>query len=155
MNVLQKAAQRHADDLAMNVLFANHGHTGSDGSSTEERINDSDYFLWVTDYQLRISGENIQSQQGFFEAPVETAINDWKGSPEHWANILNEYYTEIGIGVSSYQDVTVFVTVFGGIPDRWSGFAPMDTTELEAFMNKNFTWSGEENKRRVPKLYLA
>lgn len=152
---LEKAAKRHAVDQAINVAPNEWGHYGSDLSSTMSRIEDSGYITWIKPGQQGVFGEVISGQIGEFEDPVTAAIDDWRTSPEHWAAILFDEFTEVGIATASHDDVTVFVAVFGNLPDKWPGFSPMDTTELEAFMNENFTWSGEENKRRVPKLYLA
>jgi len=152
---LMEAAERHAIDQANNVASGDWGHDGTDGSTTQSRIEDTDFLLWMKTAQIRTWGENVHGQTGYSNDPVSIAIADWKGSPGHWSNIIDKDFTEIGIGVASNGDTTVFVTVFGGIPDKWPGFSALDTTEMEAYMNAEFVWAGEENKYQIPKLYLA
>jgi uncharacterized protein YkwD len=39
--------------------------------------------------------------------------NTWMGSPEHRANILSPYYSDLGLAVVSHKDSLVVVQFFG------------------------------------------
>lgn len=151
---LSEAAQRHADDLALHGMT---GHMGSDGSTFDERIEDTDYFLWVYDYYY--TGENVNNVDMNESDVVATAMDEWIASPTHWANMISEDYDEIGIGVATGTYLGVpfiwFVVNFGSIKNKWPGFAQVDTTEILTYMNTNFSWSGTEDHIRVPKLFLV
>jgi uncharacterized protein YkwD len=80
---LNRAAQGHADDMALTGLFS---HTSDDGRSWVTRIRATGW--------KRPAGENIA--RGFGGAPeVMTA---WMNSPEHRRNILNCKFKYIGVG---------------------------------------------------------
>ena len=81
---LADAAQNHSDDMASDDFFS---HTGADGSTPVTRIADRGY-----DYAA--AGENIAAGQ----TRAEQVVEGWMNSPGHRANILNESFTEIGIG---------------------------------------------------------
>lgn len=82
--LLSGAAQAHAEDMARNNYF---DHTGLDGSSAGERAQRSGY-------SSSFVGENIAVGNGFPEAVFE----QWVNSSGHRENMLNENYTEIGVG---------------------------------------------------------
>lgn len=82
---LQAAARGHSLDMACNAYFS---HTGSDGSSVGDRVNDEGYsWSWV--------GENIYAGSS---ATPQSAFNWWMNSAPHKANLLNTNYQDIGIG---------------------------------------------------------
>ena len=81
---LAKAAQNHSDAMASKDFFS---HTGANGSSPFERIED-------TGYDYSTAGENIAVGQ---QTP-QMVVDSWMGSSGHRANILNPDFTEIGIG---------------------------------------------------------
>ena len=155
---LTEAAKRHATDLAENQMT---GHTGSDGSSYDERINDTDYFLWENNNWW--TGENINHIDLRENDIVQICMDEWENSPPHWANMISENYDEIGVatayGTLHYDaediDVVVIVVCFGNIEGKWAGFGQVDTTDLLSHINEHFLWSGDDNNRRVPKLYLV
>lgn len=151
---LTEAAQRHAEDLALNSMT---GHIGSDGSTWEERIQDTDYFLWVNDYYY--TGENANNVDLDEDDVVDVTMTEWENSPIHWVNMISEDFTEIGIGVAtgtySGKPFIWFVVNFGDIQNKWPGFAQVDTTDILEYMNTNFTWLGGEDHIRVPKLFLV
>ena len=80
---LEAAAKRHAKDMAANKFF---DHTGSDGSSFVQRIEEAGY-----DWQF--VGENI----GFGYREAGAALEGWLESPHHCRNIMNPDYREMGI----------------------------------------------------------
>jgi hypothetical protein len=81
---LLNAAQDHSKDMAQDDFFS---HTGVDGSSVSDRVQDNGY-------QYSTVGENIAAGQ----RTAAEVVEGWMNSPGHRANILNANYTEIGIG---------------------------------------------------------
>lgn len=81
---LNVAAQRHAQDMGCNFFC---GHEGSDGSTPDIRLARAGYvYSWW--------GENV----GYGFTTAQDMMTWWMNSPTHRANILNENFTEIGIG---------------------------------------------------------
>lgn len=95
---LTQAAQTHANDMAAHHLT---GHTGSDGSNEETRLD-------RVDYKWRSWGENV-SGPGYNSAKAH--VDGWLGSAKHKATMLNCSYTETGVGTSGDYAVQMF-----GIP---------------------------------------
>ncbi len=98
---LNAAAQRHANDLANGAQFS---HTGSDGSSMKDRIQDSGYKYWSI-------AENI-----YYQSPrnrPERAVQGWLKSPGHRRNLLNARFTEMGVGYATNGRDHYYVQVFG------------------------------------------
>jgi len=81
---LWAAAAGHSEDMAVNDFFS---HTGSDGSSPDERIIAQGY-IWSG------WGENIAAG---YTSP-ESVVNAWMSSSGHRANILNCSFVHIGVG---------------------------------------------------------
>lgn len=82
---LNSAAQKRATELLS--LFS---HTRPDGRSCSTVLADYGVDWWTC-------GENIASGYNANATPQEV-VNGWMNSPGHRANILNENFTEIGIG---------------------------------------------------------
>lgn len=93
---LEKAAQKHANDMARKKFFS---HTGSDQSSVSKRV-EREKFEWS------IVGENIA--MGHMDE--ETVVNGWMNSPGHCKNIMNPEFKYMGVAVSS--DGKYWVQVF-------------------------------------------
>lgn len=81
---LTQAAQKHAIDMA---CYGAVGHTGSDGSTPSERMDQFGY-VWA------LAGENVA---GGYTTPA-AVMTGWMNSDGHRANILNAEFTDIGIG---------------------------------------------------------
>jgi uncharacterized protein YkwD len=81
---LTTAAQGHSNDMALNDFFS---HTGSDGSSPWERMNNAGY-------QFSYAAENIAAG---YPTP-QAVVNGWMDSPGHRANILNCILEDTGVG---------------------------------------------------------
>ena len=81
---LANAAQSHAKDMMENNYFS---HTGLNGSTPGDRITAEGY-RWQT------YGENIARGYG----TAQRVMDGWMASEGHRKNILNDAFTEIGIG---------------------------------------------------------
>ncbi|NTU79118.1 MAG: CAP domain-containing protein [Chloroflexales bacterium] len=89
---LTDAAQAHSEDMARNNFFS---HTGSDGSSSSQRVTRAGYSWSYT-------GENVAA--GY--ATADAVMQGWMNSDGHRANILRCSFTEIGIGYIYEADDT-------------------------------------------------
>lgn len=85
VTTLNKAALRHAQDMAQHSFL---GHTGSDGTQAAQRASGAGY-SW------RTVGENVAAGS----ATPEQAVKDWLESPGHCANLMKTDYTDTGIAV--------------------------------------------------------
>jgi hypothetical protein len=115
---LNTAAQRHSDDMA---TTGNVSHTGSDGSTSEARIQAAGYGHWRDFF---IWGENIYGGQ---IAQLDDAWNFWINSTPHRNNLLNTRYREIGIGVTTNGNGTYYTLNFGAQPNVLPFFVNGDT----------------------------
>ena len=82
--LLEEAAQLHAEDMAENNYF---DHQSLDGRSPGDRIS-------AVGYRWRGYGENIAAGQ----RSVEAAFQGWVDSPGHCANLLRGQFEEMGLG---------------------------------------------------------
>jgi uncharacterized protein YkwD len=81
---LADAAQRHSNDQSRGDFLS---HTGSDGSSIASRIAD-------TGYPAVYRGENVLSRS---TVNSSGAFNQWWNSPDHYNNMMNNSFSEIGV----------------------------------------------------------
>jgi uncharacterized protein YkwD len=105
--VLQKAAQMKADDMAAKGYFA---HNSPEGVTPWHWFKEAGY-------TFSFAGENLAV---YFSDSAELE-KAWMNSPLHRANILNSYFTEIGIATAKgvYQGrETVYVVQEFGRPSR-------------------------------------
>ncbi|MEM8532861.1 MAG: CAP domain-containing protein [Chloroflexota bacterium] len=84
---LNRAAQKHSNDMMQNGFFS---HTGSDGSSVGNRVKEMGY-------SYRRIAENIARG---YRSP-EAVMEGWMNSSGHRANILNCSLREIGVGYTA------------------------------------------------------
>ncbi len=84
--LLDRSAQRHAEDMLRRDYFS---HGGLDGSTILERVQ-------ATGYPARSVGENIA--EGQFS--VDQVVAGWMASPGHRRNILDKNFRELGLGVA-------------------------------------------------------
>jgi len=85
-SLLDEAARLKAEDMANKGYFA---HTSPEGLKAWDFIN-------KVGYKFNYAGENLAIN--FLDS--QDAINAWMDSPTHRANILNNNFTEIGIGMA-------------------------------------------------------
>lgn len=112
-SVLDEAARLKAEDMAAGEYFA---HWSPDGLSPWHWFDEAGYTFVH-------AGENLAVH--FTDS--EDVVAAWMDSPSHRANILNNNYTEIGVGTAKgiYQGyATVFVVQLFGTP---AAYASSDT----------------------------
>jgi len=100
---LAQAAQAHANDIACNNLFV---HTGSDGSTPEDRV-------LVSGYSASEVAENVYGSNPALDG--QGVINWWAADqtdPRHNQNLLTTQYTEIGVGYAFFNNFGYYVIVF-------------------------------------------
>jgi uncharacterized protein YkwD len=102
---LDTAAQGHSNDMACNNFMS---HTGSDGSSVWDRMNEAGY-NWIG------GAENIA---GGYPTP-SSVVAGWMNSDSHRGNILSPYLEDIGIAYA-YESSAYYgyywTTDFGILP---------------------------------------
>lgn len=79
---LESAAFSHSSDMANNNFMS---HTGSDGSSPQDRIE-------ATGYSWSTWAENVAAGQ----KDINAVMTSWMNSPGHCKNIMNGSVTEMG-----------------------------------------------------------
>ncbi len=102
---LAAAAQRHSQDMANTDRV---DHTGSDGSTPEQRMLAAGYGPTLAAWGENIYGGGIST--------IDDAWRFWTTSTVHRANLLNERYREIGIGVATSANGTYYTLNFGARP---------------------------------------
>jgi uncharacterized protein YkwD len=96
------SAQKYAHVMAARDFF---GHRGPDGRQPWDRMR-------AEGYQWRGAGENIAAGQ----RGVAAVMASWRGSPPHYANLVNPAFTHVGFGYSrkdSSHYATYWVQEFG------------------------------------------
>ena len=81
---LDRAADAHSEDMALQHYFS---HNSLDGSPASDRVKKEGY-------NYSTFGENIAAGQ----TTPEDVVQGWMNSPGHRANILNPNFKEIGVG---------------------------------------------------------
>jgi hypothetical protein len=103
--LLKRAAQKKADDMATRGYFS---HTGPDGKLPWQ-------WLDLVGYNYKYAGENLAVNF----TDTKELVDGWLASPAHRANIMRNNFTDIGIGMATgtYQGrETIFVVQFFGTP---------------------------------------
>lgn len=103
--LLDQAARLKAEHMAQNSYFA---HYSPDGVSPW-------YWFEQVDYTYAHAGENL----AIHFTDSSAVVDAWMNSPSHRANIVNDTYTEIGVGTAkgTYDGFdTVFVVQLFGTP---------------------------------------
>lgn len=102
---LEKIAAAHAADMARRGVMS---HTGSDGSSTGQRVSRAGY-AWFS------IGENVAGGQ----RDADEVVRHWLASPGHCANVMNGMFTEFGVGFATNEksELGIYWTQVLGAPD--------------------------------------
>ncbi|MGX2968723.1 CAP domain-containing protein [Ursidibacter sp. B-7004-1] len=93
---LQKAAEKHAVDMAQKKYFA---HNSLDGRTPFDRIKKEGY-------EYSTAGENI----AMGNKTSTDALQSWLNSPGHCSNIMNPKFTQMGMARSGIYWVQTFGT---------------------------------------------
>jgi uncharacterized protein YkwD len=111
---LRQASLKHTFDMLGALLFS---HTGSNGSTLEERIKKTGYFRKTKEWFV---GENLAYGYGYRSSP-RAIMRMLMNSPVHRANILDKHFKEVGVGVAygtpekRYRNEgATYTTDFGG-----------------------------------------
>ena len=99
---LERAATRHARDMARHAYL---DHRGRDGSTPAQRVT-------AAGYRWRSVGENVAAGQ----PSAEDVVEDWIESPGHCANLMNPVYTELGASFAinlDAREAVYWVQAFG------------------------------------------
>ncbi|MEP3244841.1 MAG: CAP domain-containing protein [Sneathiella sp.] len=83
---LDTAAELHAAYMLQKGILS---HSGRNNSSFDDRIQNEDY-------AFKSAAENV----AFGANSAKAVLALWMDSPPHQANLLNEDFTEIGIGIA-------------------------------------------------------
>ncbi len=102
---LTTAAQRHADDLAINGVEG--GHIGSDRSSPLARILDAGYIRPGNTSEIIFWGSGSHANPG-------AAIDFWMQSPAHRAVILDCAFAAVGFAIAWAGNTVIAVGDFAG-----------------------------------------
>ena len=117
-DLLNSAAQKHADDQGKNCFM---GHVGSDDSTYDERIIATGY---TKDAVESAMGENVA-----IASSITAAFKAWKNSPGHWANIINPLFKEMGFGTASLSECAIIEDKYHGVELHYEETDP-DTGEV-------------------------
>ncbi len=90
---LTEAARFHSQEMLNRGYFS---HDSLNGESVKARLEHFGYAFAGNPYWKY--GENVTWGSGYMGAP-EHRFNEWMNSPGHKANILDENFREVGIGV--------------------------------------------------------
>ena len=96
------AARRHSQDMVNRDFF---DHTNPDGVDVAGRL-DNLGIAWLA------LGENIARTSENTEEPAKAALNVWKESSGHEANMVNATFEESGVGIVIGNDYIYFTQVF-------------------------------------------
>jgi uncharacterized protein YkwD len=96
------AGRRHSQDMVNRDFF---DHTNPDGVDVVGRL-DNLGIAWLS------VAENIARTTTNTEEPAKAALNVWKDSPAHEANMVNATFEESGIGCAIGDGYVYFTQVF-------------------------------------------
>jgi uncharacterized protein YkwD len=99
---MSDAARRHSQDMINRDFF---DHTNPDGVDVAGRL-DNLGIAWIA------LAENIARTTTSTEEPAKAALNAWKESAAHEANMVNATYEESGVGCAVGGGYVYFTQVF-------------------------------------------
>ncbi len=99
-------ARRRSEDMAARDYFSHRPPDGCDFACLIDRYEGPHEF----------AGENIARNTYPWTQSVQVAVEMWRNSPEHMANILNCHYERFGTGVAPGSNGKIYYTmVFEGL----------------------------------------
>ncbi|TSC56259.1 MAG: subtilisin [Parcubacteria group bacterium Gr01-1014_18] len=115
---LARAAANKAKDMSGLEYFS---HTSPDGKTVAD-------WIVAEGYDFAVSGENLAVG---FSLP-QNIIAGWRKSQTHYANLIDENFSEIGVGIAlgRYKEKeTVYVAEFFATPNQIASSAPVAKTK--------------------------
>ena len=103
--ILEKAAQRHSDDMARNGFLSD---AGSDDSTAKDRMANAGYVAWSND--RLIWGENLYADVSEFAVALNFILSDSSQA----RIMLNPRYREVGIGLGTAEGGKLYWTLLYG-----------------------------------------
>lgn len=97
---LEESSEKKIDNILATKNFSHEGFSG---------------FLGAAEYDYKLAGENLA--RGFYSA--EEAIQAWKASPTHYANLVDPNYRDMGISIKEGEyegKSTIFIAHHFGAP---------------------------------------
>jgi hypothetical protein len=149
---LRSAAQRHSEDMAATGRI---DHTGSDGSSSTQRILEAGYGVY--EFGL-VASQNIYGGTGGAQAPFD----EWLSQPGARSNLMSSKYREVGIGYASDAQGRAYWTVtVGAQPNVLPVFINGGVTQVDSitvtlnFVPENVAPEGLGTAMGQPRAYRA
>ena len=99
---MSDAAHRHCQDMINRDFF---DHTNPDGLDVAGRL-DNLGIDWIA------LGENIARTTTRTDEPAKAALNAWKDSPAHQANMVDAAFEESGVGCAIGDGYVYFTQIF-------------------------------------------
>jgi hypothetical protein len=134
--ILEEAARRKARDMAQKAYFA---HISPEGVTPW-------YWFEETGYDFTYAGENLAIN--FSDS--QDVVQAWMDSPGHRDNILNKYFTEIGIaaekGFFEGKETTFVVQLFGNPSAKMAAQNNVFAQEQNVALNAEELLSNEESE---------
>ena len=95
-DILRETSRQHSADMLARNFFS---HGNPDGLGSDDRIHITHRTL------IGLTGENISTNSGYdvhnAREQAEFIVDGWMNSPGHRANILDDEYTHLGVGVAT------------------------------------------------------
>ncbi len=129
LNPLKAVPALHqAAEIRSQELVTSFSHTRPDGRSCSTVLND-------TGIAWRTTGENI----AYGYSSPEAVMEGWMNSAGHRANILNQNFDSIGIGVISQNGVLYWTQIFTGGADFADSYQPEAIPETTVTIPETIT----------------
>jgi len=96
---LAEVARAHSRNMLMQQFFS---HDDPQGRSYEMRLDRAGIAWWAAGENIAIGDTVLQTQTGL--------MNEAHSQPNHRYNILNAFYTDVGIGIVKGPDGSLYVT---------------------------------------------
>ena len=138
---LDKIAEKRVDDMFANSYFEHISPSGDDASKEADSFN----------YSYIIIGENIAL--GNFDSS-RSLVDAWMASPGHRENILNKYFTNIGVatkmGTYNGQKVSISAQIFS----KPLSDCPLPSSTVKTQLNL-YNQSASNLKTKIDSLNLS
>jgi uncharacterized protein YkwD len=108
---LAALARAHSRNMLEQQFFS---HADTQGRTYEMRIDQAGIVWWAAGENIAINDSVLRAEAGFMNEP--------HSQPNHRYNILNSYYTDVGIGIVQGPDGALYITQdFVQVPPQRAG----------------------------------